>query len=134
MGADEVINYRETPKFSERVKELTGGMGVDLVFDCLGADIWNENLLSMAPRGRLVITGVTSGAEVDMNLALLHNRPLQLMRSGGRSNRTFADFMKVVHHGSLHGIVANVFPLDEVASAHQAMEDRDFYGKLVIES
>jgi len=40
----------------------------------------------------------------------------------------------VVHHGSLHGIVANVFSLDNVASAHQAMEDRDFYGKLVIES
>ncbi|MQG32646.1 MAG: zinc-binding dehydrogenase, partial [SAR202 cluster bacterium] len=54
-GADEVINYRETPKFSERVKELTGGLGVDLVFDCVGADVWNENLLSMAPRGRLVI-------------------------------------------------------------------------------
>jgi NADPH:quinone reductase-like Zn-dependent oxidoreductase len=133
-GADEVINYRETPKFSERVKELTGGLGVDLVFDCVGADIWNENLLSMAPRGRLVITGVTSGTQVDMNLALLHNRPLQLMGSGGRSNRTFADFMKVVHHGSLRGIVAQVFPLDNVAAAHQAMEDRDFYGKLVIEN
>jgi NADPH:quinone reductase-like Zn-dependent oxidoreductase len=133
-GADEVINYRETPKFSERVKELTGGLGVDLVFDCVGADVWNENLLSMAPRGRLVITGVTSGTQVDMNLALLHNRPLQLMGSGGRSNRTFADFMKVVHHGSLRGIMAQVFPLDNVAAAHQAMEDRDFYGKLVIEN
>ena len=133
-GADEVINYRDSPNFSQRVKELTGGQGVDVVFDCVGADIWNENLLSMAPRGRLVITGVTSGTQVDMNLALLHNRPLQLMGSGGRSNRTFAEFMKVVHHGSLRGIVANVFPLDNVAGAHQAMEERDFYGKLVIES
>ena len=88
----------------------------------------------MAPRGRLVITGVTSGTQVDMNLALLHNRPLQLMGSGGRSNRTFADFMKVVHYGSLRGIVAQVFSLDNVAAAHQEMEDRDFYGKLVIEN
>ena len=133
-GADEVINYRETPNFSQRVKELTGGQGVDLVFDSVGAEIWNENLLSMAPRGRLVITGVTSGTQVEMNLSLLHGRPLQLMGSGGRSNRTFADFMKVVHHGGLRGIVAEVFPLDNVAGAHQAMEDRDFYGKLVIES
>ena len=133
-GADEVINYRETPNFSQRVKELTGGQGVDLVFDSVGAEIWNENLLSMAPRGRLVITGVTSGTQVEMNLSLLHGRPLQLMGSGGRSNRTFADFMKVVHHGALRGIIAKVFPLDDVAGAHQAMEDRDFYGKLVIES
>ena len=133
-GADEVINYRESPNFSERVKELTDWQGVDMVFDCVGADIWNENLLSMAPGGRLVITGVTSGTQGDMNLSLLHSRPLQLMGSGGRSNRTFADFMKVVHHGSLHGIVGKVFQLDDVASAHQAMTDRDFYGKLVIES
>ena len=133
-GADEVINYHESPNFSERVKELTKGQGGDLVFDCVGAEIWYENLLSMAPRGRLVITGVTSGTQVDMNLSLLHNRPLQLMGSGGRSNRTFADFMKVVHHGSLRGIVGTVFPLGDVASAHQAMVDRDFYGKLVIEN
>jgi len=133
-GADEVINYWETPNFSQRVKELTGGQGVDLVFDCVGADIWNENLLSMAPRARLVITGVTSGTQVEMDLSLLHGRPLQLMGSGGRSNRTFADFMKVVHHGALRGIIARVFPLDDVAGAHQAMEDRNFYGKLVIES
>lgn len=133
-GADEVINYRESPHFSEHVKELTGGQGVDLVFDCVGAVIWNENLLSMAPRGRLVITGVTSGTQIDMDLSLLHSRPLHLMGSGGRSNRTFADFMKMVHHGSLHGIVAKVFSLDDVAGAHKAMEDRDFYGKLVIES
>ena len=133
-GADEVINYRDTPNFSHRVKELTDGQGVDLVFDCVGAEIWNENLLSMAPGGRLVITGVTSGTQVNMNLSLLHGRPLNLMGSGGRSNRTFADFMKVVHHGSLHGIIANVFPLDNVAGAHKAMEERDFYGKLVIES
>ncbi|MQF95622.1 MAG: zinc-binding dehydrogenase [SAR202 cluster bacterium] len=133
-GADEGINYRDTPKFSQRVKELTGGVGVDLVFDCVGAEIWNENLLSMAPRGRLVITGVTSGTQVNMNLSLLHNGPLQLLGSGGRSNRTFAEFMKVVHHGSLRGIVGGVYPLDDVAGAHQAMEDRNFYGKLVIES
>ena len=133
-GADEVINYRDTPNFSHRVKELTDGQGVDLVFDCVGAEIWNENLLSMATGGRLVITGVTSGTQVNMNLSLLHGRPLNLMGSGGRSNRTFAEFMKVVHHGSLHGIIANVFPLDNVAGAHKAMEERDFYGKLVIES
>ena len=133
-GADEVINYRDTPDFSQRVKELTHGQGVDLVFDSVGAEIWNENLLSMAPRGRLVITGVTSGTQVDMNLSLLHSRPWQLMGSGGRSNRTFADFMKVVHHGALRGIVAKVFPLEDVAGAHQTMEDRDFYGKLFIKN
>ena len=49
LGADEVINYRETPEISRRVKELTGGRGVDLVFDVVGADVWEENLLCLKP-------------------------------------------------------------------------------------
>ena len=134
LGADEVINYRETPDFAERVKELTDGKGVDLVFDCVGADVWEQNLSCLKAGGRLVITGVTSGARADMDLSLLQSKPLHLMGSGGRSNRTFADMMKVVHHGALHGIVGKVFPLDGVGEAHQAMADRDFFGKLVIES
>ena len=133
-GADDVINYRETTNFSERVKELTDGNGVDLVFDCVGADVWEQNLLSLKSGGRLVITGVTSGARADLNLSLLQSKPLHLMGSGGRSNRTFADFMKVVRNGSLQGIPGRVFPLSEVGSAHQAMQDRDFYGKIVIEN
>lgn len=133
-GADEVINYRETPNFSERVLELTGGQGVDLVFDCVGAEVWEQNLLSLKAHGRLVITGVTSGATANLNLSLLQGKPLHLMGSGGRSNRTFAEFMKVVHHGALRGIPGPVFPLEEVAQAHQTMTDRNFYGKIVIES
>ena len=134
LGADEVINYRETPDFAQRVKELTQGKGVDLVFDCVGADVWEQNLSCLKPGGRLVIAGVTSGARADLNLSLLQSKPLHLMGSGGRSNRTFADMMKVVNNGSLHGIVGKVFPLDSVGAAHQAMDDRDFFGKLVIES
>ena len=49
-GADEVINYRETDNISERVKELTDGKGVDLVFDVVGADVWEQNLLSSEVR------------------------------------------------------------------------------------
>ena len=107
---------------------------MDLVFDCVGADVWEQNLLALKAGGRLVITGVTSGATANLDLSLLQGKPLHLMGSGGRSNRTFADFMKVVHHGSLRGIPGRVFPLDKVGDAHQAMQDRDFYGKIVIES
>jgi NADPH:quinone reductase-like Zn-dependent oxidoreductase len=114
--------------------ELTGGKGVDLVFDVVGADVWEESMLSLKPNGRLVITGVTSGASTNMNLSILQGRPLHLMGSGGRSRRTFADVMTMVNRGELRGIVSQVFPLEGVAEAHQVMEDRNFFGKLVIES
>jgi NADPH:quinone reductase-like Zn-dependent oxidoreductase len=134
LGADAVINYRETNSISQKVKELTGGKGVDLVFDVVGADVWEESLLSLKPGGRLVITGVTSGARTEMNLSILQGRPLHLMGSGGRSRRTFGDVMKMVNQGELHGIVSQVFPLEEVAEAHRVMEAREFFGKLVIEN
>ena len=134
LGADEAINYRETKNFSQTIKELTDGKGVDLVFDCVGADVWEESLQCLKPGGRLVITGVTSGARVNMDLSILQGRPVHLMGSGGRSQRTFAEMMKVVHHGALHGIVGKVFPLEQVDEAHRTMEARDFFGKLVIES
>jgi NADPH:quinone reductase-like Zn-dependent oxidoreductase len=134
LGADDVINYRETESISQKVKELTGGKGVDLVFDVVGADVWEESLLSLKPGGRLVITGVTSGARTEMNLSILQGRPLHLMGSGGRSRRTFGDVMKMVNQGELHGIVSQVFPLEEVAEAHRVMEAREFFGKLVIEN
>ena len=134
LGADEVINYRETTNISQRVRELTDGQGVDLVFDVVGADVWEESLLSLKAGGRLVITGVTSGAQTNMDLSILQGRPLHLMGSGGRSRRTFGDMMKMVNQGQLKGIVGRVFPLDEVAEAHRVMEARDFFGKLVIES
>ncbi|MFQ6030906.1 MAG: zinc-binding dehydrogenase [Dehalococcoidia bacterium] len=133
-GADEVINYRETANISEKVREFTNGKGVDLVFDVVGADVWEQSLLSLKPGGRLVITGSLSGSRTNMDLSILQGRPLHLMGSGGRSRRSFGELMKVVNHGELHGIVGKAFPLEEVSQAHQTMQDRDFFGKLVIES
>jgi len=57
-----------------------------------------------------------------------------MVSSSAAKEESLADMMKVVNHGSLHGIVGKVFPLDGVAEAHQNMDDRDFFGKLVIES
>ena len=133
-GADDVINYRETSNVSERVRELTDGKGVDLVFDVVGAAVWEQNMLSLKPGGRLVITGVTSGAHTNMDLSILQGRPLHLMGSGGRTRRSFGDLMKCVTQGELRGIVAQTFPLADVSEAHRVMESREFYGKLVIES
>ena len=75
LGVAEGINYRETPKVSERIMELTDGKGVDMVFDVVGADVWEDSLLCLKPGGRMVITGTTSGSRSGMNLSVLQGRP-----------------------------------------------------------
>ena len=132
LGADDVINYTTTPKFSQRVKELTNGRGVDVVFDCVGATVWDESLNSLKPGGRLVITGTTSGSQIPFNLSLMQGRPLTLMGSGARSRRSFAAMMHMVAYGGLRGVVGRTFELGEAAKAHEVMAGRDFFGKLVL--
>jgi len=132
LGADEVINYTTTPKFSQRVKELTGGRGVDVVFDCVGATVWDESCASLKPGGRLVITGTTAGSQLPFNLSVLQSRPLTLMGSGARSRRSFAAMMHRARYGGLRGVVGKTFELSEAAKAHEVMTGRDFFGKLVL--
>ena len=133
LGADEGINYRNTPDFSQTVRELTDGQGADMILDVVGAAVWQQNLLSLRAGGRLIITGSTSGSQTSMDLTILQGRPLTLMGSGGRTRRSFGEMMSVINRGELHGVVGQVFPLQDVARAHQVMESRDFYGKLVIQ-
>jgi NADPH:quinone reductase-like Zn-dependent oxidoreductase len=132
LGADDVINYTTTPKFSRRVMELTGGRGVDVVFDCVGASVWDESCASLKPGGRLVLTGTTSGGQIPFNLSLMQSRPLTLMGSGGRSRRSFAAMMHVATYGGVRGVVGRTFELAEIARAHELMAARDFFGKLVL--
>ena len=133
LGADEGINYTSAPNFSQKVKELTDGKGVDMVFDVVGAAIWEENLLSLRPGGRLIITGTASGNQAQMNLSLLQSKPLTLMGSGGRSRRSFADMMTVVNNGGLKASLGRVFPLEQASEAHRTLASRDFFGKLVLQ-
>ena len=114
-------HYNTTPQFSQQVKDFTDGKGVDIVFDDVGAAVWDESLLSLKPGGRLVITGTTSGSRYDMDLSLLQGRPLTLMGSGGRSRRSFADMMRVVNNGGLRGVVGNTFSLQDAIVAHKTM-------------
>jgi NADPH:quinone reductase-like Zn-dependent oxidoreductase len=132
LGADHVINYTTTPKFAAQVKEMTGGRGVDVVFDCVGAPVWDESCASLKPGGRLVITGTTAGSQIPFNLSVLQGRPLTLMGSGARSRRSFAAMLHMVHYGRLRGVVGQTFDLADTAKAHQVMTGRDFFGKLVL--
>ena len=133
MGAEAGINYTSTPDFSKRVLELTDGEGVDIVFDSVGAPVWRESFASLKRGGRLVCTGVTGGHRAELHLGQLFTRGLTLMGSGRRSHREFAEFMRLVNRGVLHGVVGRVLALEDAGEAHRLMEERDFFGKIVLD-
>ena len=132
LGADAGINYTAEPRFSERVRELTDGEGVDIVIDHIGPATFDENLKSLRRGGQLLNCGRTTGEVVELPL-------FQLMLNQQTVHGTFMgtkaemqDWMRLVRTGKIRGVVGETFALHAAAEAHRRMESREFFGKLVL--
>jgi tumor protein p53-inducible protein 3 len=141
LGADVALNYRSEP-FAERVREATGGRGVDVVLDSIGAPYLAPNLDSLAVGGRLVLIGLMGGAKVELNLAVLLGKRLSAIGSTLRA-RPLAEKAAIVDGFSrrfgadlaarrIRPIVDRVLPLEAVADAHRAVKASEHFGKIVL--
>lgn len=131
LGADEVILYK-TKDFSETAKELTGGRGVDVVFDHIGPEIWQKNLQTLARGGRLVTCGATSGPKAEIDLRYLYSKQLSILGSYMGSLSELYKVIELVETGKLVPTVDQVLALKEAADAHRRMESRQNFGKIVL--
>ncbi|MBI3331234.1 MAG: zinc-binding dehydrogenase, partial [Candidatus Omnitrophica bacterium] len=131
LGADEVINYRQDD-FEARVKALTGGRGVDVVFDHIGPDVWERNLRLLAKGGRLVTCGSTSGPTVTLDLRYVFSRQLSVLGSMMGTRAELDEVARLVIDGTLRPVVDAVFPLREARAAQERMTNRDVFGKLIL--
>jgi NADPH:quinone reductase-like Zn-dependent oxidoreductase len=142
LGADQVINFRETPDFTEIVKEFTGKKGVDLILDHVGAKYLAPNMNSLAYKGKLVVIGVISGIKAELNLALMMVKRQSIIGSVLRS-RPVSEKGEIVSEftrralprfadRSIVPIIEKVFTLDQVADAHRMMEEDRHFGKIVL--
>lgn len=139
-GCKHVINYREED-FVERVKEITKGKGVDVVYDSVGKDTWPTSLDCLKPRGLLVSFGQSSGAIAPVNLGILAQkgslyltRPTLQTHIASREDleETAKDLFKVVDKGIVKLRVNQTFPLSEAVAAHRALEGRETTGSTVL--
>lgn len=142
IGADFLINFQETPDFTEVVKEFTNKKGVDLILDHVGAKYLAPNMNSLGYKGRLVIIGVISGIKAELNLALMMVKRQQIIGSVLRS-RPVAEKAEIVAEftrralpkfadRSIVPIIEKVFGIDQVADAHRMMEEDKHFGKIVL--
>lgn len=131
LGADETINYT-TDDFAQRVKALTGGEGVDVVFDHIGASVWEKNFASIKRGGRFVNCGITGGYKAELHMGQMFTRQVALYGSFMGTKAEMLEITRLVHQGKLRGMVDRTFPLEAASEAHRAMEDRNVSGKLVL--
>lgn len=131
LGAEVIVRAGGTA-FADEVRERTGGRGVDVVLDHLGADFFAANLKCLARGGRLVVCGTTTGADVAFRLRDLFGPGQGILgaRLGGLGE--LMALMDRVAAGVIRPVVDATLPLDRAAEAHRRMESRDLFGKLVL--
>ena len=133
---------RDTPRFAERVLELTGGAGVDLVLDLVGGRYTAESLACLAPGGRMMLVGTVDGvkSELDLRLALgkrariigtvLRARALEEKMSLAREVERHV--LPLFARGVYHPVVDRVLPVDRVAEAFEHLVADRNVGKIVL--
>jgi NADPH:quinone reductase len=139
-GADDVILYTQTD-FEVETKRLTGGKGVDVVYDSVGKTTFDKGLNVLRPRGMMVLFGGSSGAVAPIDpLVLTHKGSLFLTRpSLGNYIATAQELQAraaavfgMIRDGKLKLRIEHVYPLAEVQQAHRDLEARKTTGKLLL--
>jgi NADPH:quinone reductase-like Zn-dependent oxidoreductase len=132
LGADETINHSKQDIVDE-VKRFTGKRGVDVVFEHVGEATWEKSVLSLAQNGRLVTCGATTGYNGKFDLRYLFTRNLSLLGSFMGSRSELFSVLKLVAEGKLKPIIDRVLPLVECRKAHELLENREQFGKIVLQ-
>lgn len=138
-GCDYVILYNEEP-FPQRVRELTHGRGVNVVYDGVGKDTFSGSLESLAVRGHLVNFGQSSGAVEPFAVSRLAEKSNTLSRpllfhyiEDQRERQEMADqVFGALRTGVISVEVGAEFPLKDAAAAHRALESRQTMGSTVL--
>jgi len=139
-GADEVILYTQSD-FEAEVKRLTGGQGVEVVYDSVGQSTFEKGLSVLKPRGTMVLFGQSSGPVAALNPALLAQkgslfltRPTLFHYIADRKSLEWrsGEVLQAIAAGRLDVRIGATFPLAEAAAAHRALEGRKTTGKVLL--
>jgi NADPH:quinone reductase-like Zn-dependent oxidoreductase len=133
IGADHTINYKTVDDVARCVKDLTKGAGVDIVIDTVGAATWPIDFSAVRRGGKVVLCGVTTGAEATTDLQALYWNQLTIMGSTMGSDEDFRQMVDAVNAAELKPVIDSVIPLDDAKDAMGKMEKAEQFGKIVLE-
>ena len=139
LRADEVINY-SNESMKDRIKEITGGKGVDVVYDPVGGDFAEPAVRSMAWNGRYLVIGFASGPipSIPLNLTLLKGCALVgvfwgrfLGEEPAEQQENVEELWGLFNDGKLNPVVTDVFPIEDYEAGYAAMMERRAKGKVI---
>jgi len=132
LGAGHAVNYRAVQDVAKAVRDLTGGRGVDVAFNTVGAAALPIDLAAVRKGGRTVICGITTGASAQTDLRALYWNQISVLGSTMGSHEDFRQMLRAVANARLRPVVDFVLPLDRGADAMARMDAGDQFGKIVL--
>ena len=131
LGADHVIDHYQQDIAAE-VRKITEKRGVDVVFEHVGVATWQKSLASLAPQGRLVTCGATTGYDARVDLRFLFSKQQMLHGSYMGTMGDLHQVLKFIFRKQLRPVIDRVYPLSELRAAHERIERKEQFGKVVV--
>ena len=130
LGADEVINYRENPDWHLKVRELTGGMGVDVGVDIGGADTLDKTIASTCLGGRVALVGLLTGWPESTSKLFSAGVEFNSIKVGSRYD--FEMMNRAIAFHKVHPVIDSRFAFDQIREALNHLKSGRQFGKIVI--
>ncbi|MGI9658575.1 MAG: alcohol dehydrogenase catalytic domain-containing protein [Gaiellaceae bacterium] len=131
LGAEGTVNYA-SEDLTKKVRELTDGHGVAVVYESVGGELLEKSIAAMDTFGQLVLVGCHAGEVVPVDFIDLFRHEWTLLGAARATAAEFRHVMTLVADGRLTPIVGHTLPLAQAAEAHELMESRQHYGKIVL--
>ena len=135
LGADETINYASTD-FVKYCREHTGslfaGGGYDVVVNFTGGDTWAKSLKCVKLGGRVLTCGATAGFDPPTDLRFIWTAEMDIRGSNGWQRSDLDQLLKLTRAKEFSPVIDSLVPLEDGIAAHRALEERKFFGKIVI--
>lgn len=139
LGLQHGINYKQRD-YEEAIKELTGGKGVDAVFEMLGGDHTNRSVRCLRDFGRVIVYGSVTGQKAELDTRLLYAKGasvhgLWLTYLSAKRELMQAAWKQLsawMSQGHLHPVIGNVFPMERAQDAYRLLSEGKNFGKVVL--
>lgn len=131
LGADEVINYNKE-SIGEKARELTGGAGVDAALEMIGGEVLRQGIDALAPGGRMATIGAHGGEQVEVDFIEFFRKHITMHGCGRSTKAQVQRVLDLMAAGRLNPVIHKVFALSEAPAAHELMESRNFFGRMLL--
>lgn len=132
LGADEVINYKAFPQWSNEVKRLNGGIGVDVTLDVAGTDTIEQSILSVKQHGFVGLIGLLTGTKLTIDLIPLITNYVRLQAYSVGNAQQLAELVNAIEKNNIKPVIDSVYAIGEVQDAFHRLKSGKAFGKIVL--